>query len=119
MNNSKIIKNSLVSFLAVKRAHQELSFDLHFGQNVTYALLVLTPRFTVGMGYFLSLFVLNSSGGFAAKKHFFFVSSDHRSKGHLKFQSCLITEYAGVFLDERGDFFLKPSKTTCGDLRAV
>ncbi len=31
---------------------------------------------------------------FAAKK-LFFVSSDHRSQFHLKFQSCLITEYAG------------------------
>ncbi len=25
----------------------------------------------------------------------FFVSSDHRSQSHLKFQTCLITEYAG------------------------
>ncbi len=48
---------------------------------------------TVDIGYFLSLFV-NSSGGFAAKKLFFSVSSDHRSQCHLKFQSCLTTEYA-------------------------
>ncbi len=51
---------------------------------------------TVDMGYFLSLFVLNTSGGFAAKKLFFSVSSDHRSQCHLKFQSCLTTEFAGV-----------------------
>ncbi len=30
------------------------------------------------------------------KKKYFLVSSDHRSQSHLKFQSCLITEYAGV-----------------------
>ncbi len=31
------------------------------------------------------------------KSSFFsLVSSDHRSQSHLKFQSCLITEYAGV-----------------------
>ncbi len=47
-------------------------------------------------GTFLSLFVLNSSGGFAAKKALFSVSSDHRSQCHLKFQSCLTTEFAGV-----------------------
>ncbi len=29
-------------------------------------------------------------------KAHFLVSSDHRSQSHLKFQSCLITEYAGV-----------------------
>ncbi len=50
---------------------------------------------TVVMGYFLSLFVLNSSAGFAAKS-FFSVSSDNRSQCHLKFQSCLTTEFAGV-----------------------
>ncbi len=33
---------------------------------------------------------------FVAKKQFVLVSSDHRSQSHLKFQSCLITEYAGV-----------------------
>ncbi len=47
-------------------------------------------------GTFLYLFVLNSSGGVAAKKLFFSVSSDHRSQCHLKFQSCLTTEFAGV-----------------------
>ncbi len=51
---------------------------------------------TVDMGYFLSLFVLNTSGVFAAKKLFLFVSPDHRSQCHLKFQSCLTTDYAGV-----------------------
>ncbi len=29
-------------------------------------------------------------------ENIFFVSSDHRSQSHLKFQSCLTTEYAGV-----------------------
>ncbi len=48
------------------------------------------------MGYFLSLFVLNPSGGSAAKKAIFFVSFNHRSQSHLKFQSCLTTEYAWV-----------------------
>ncbi len=33
---------------------------------------------------------------FAAKKLIFFVLSDQRSQSHLKFQSCLIAEYAGV-----------------------
>ncbi len=44
-------------------------------------------------------------------------TSDHRSQSHLKFQSCLITEYAGE--DELGLFFLKPSQTTCGDVGGV
>ncbi len=50
---------------------------------------------TVDMGYFLSLFVLNSSGGLLPKSYFFsFIW--HRSQCRLKFQSCLITEFAGV-----------------------
>ncbi len=51
------------------------------------------------------------------KSSFFLLSSDHRSQSHLKIQSCLITEYAGD--DEWGEFFLKPSQTTCGDVGAV
>ncbi len=47
------------------------------------------------MGYFLSLCSPNPSWVFAAKKLIFLVSSDHRSQSHLKFQSCLISEYAG------------------------
>ncbi len=48
--------------------------------------------------------------GLLLKAHFL-VSSDHRSQSHLKFQSCLITEYAGdCFLDEWVEFFLKPSR---------
>ncbi len=31
------------------------------------------------------------------QKAIFLVSSDYRSQSHLKFQSCLITEYAGVY----------------------
>ncbi len=48
----------------------------------------------------------------------FLVSSDHRSQSHLKFQSCLITEYAGdcFWMSEEN---LKPSQTTCGDIGAV
>ncbi len=49
--------------------------------------------FIVHMGYFLSLCSPNPSWVFAAKKLLF--SSDHRNQSHLKFQSCLITEYAG------------------------
>ncbi len=48
------------------------------------------------MGYFLSPCSPNPSWVFAAKKQFVLVSSDHRSQSHLKFQSCLTTEYAGV-----------------------
>ncbi len=36
---------------------------------------------------------------------YFLVSFDHRSKCHLKVQSCLKTEYAEVFLDEPIFFF--------------
>ncbi len=39
----------------------------------------------------------NPSWVFAAKKLIFLVSSDHRSQSQLKFQSCLITEYTGVW----------------------
>ncbi len=45
--------------------------------------------------YFLSPCSPNPSWIFAAKKVFVVVPSDHRSQSHLKFQSCLITEYAG------------------------
>ncbi len=51
---------------------------------------------TVDMGYFLSLCSPNPYWVFAAKNIFFSVSSDHRIQSHLKFQSCLITELAGV-----------------------
>ncbi len=48
---------------------------------------------------------------FAAKKLFVLVTSDHRSQSHLKFQSCLTTEYAGdCFLVKAFsflDFFLE------------
>ncbi len=46
-------------------------------------------------GTFFSLCSPNPSWVFAAKKLIFLVSSEHRSQSHLKFQSCLITEYAG------------------------
>ncbi len=57
------------------------------------------------------------------KKLFYFISSDHRSQLPLKFQLCLMAEYAlslfmSLFLDEL-EFFLKPSQTTCGDVGAV
>ncbi len=53
----------------------------------------------------------NPSWVFAAKKLIFLFSTDHRSQSHLKFQSCLITEYAGdCFLVKAFsflDFFLE------------
>ncbi len=52
---------------------------------------------TMDIEYFLSLFVLNSSGEFAAKKTIFSVSFYHRSQCQLKFQLCLTTEFAGVW----------------------
>ncbi len=45
---------------------------------------------------FLSLLQQTHLECFAAKKLHFLVSSEHRSQCRLKFQSCLITEYAGV-----------------------
>ncbi len=74
------------------------------------------------MGYFLSPCSPNPSRVLSAKKQIFLVLSDHRSQSHFKFQSCLITEYAGVFfffLNELGEYFLKPSQTTCGHVGAV
>ncbi len=45
------------------------------------------------------------------KTLFFLVSSDHRSQSHLKFQSCLITEYAGVcFWMSEENFCWNPPK---------
>ncbi len=44
-------------------------------------------------------------------KAHFLVSSDHRSQSHLKFQSCLITEYAGVcFWMSKDHFSWNPPK---------
>ncbi len=37
----------------------------------------------------------------------FLISSDHRSQSHLKFQSCLITEYAGVCFWMSKEIFLE------------
>ncbi len=81
--------------------------------------------FNRGHGLLLYPFVLNSSGGFAAAKNIFFsVSSDHRSQCHLKLQSCLTTAFCLVlvfffFFYEVGYFFLKPSRTTQGDVGDV
>ncbi len=57
------------------------------------------------MGYFLSLCSPNPSSVFATKNKFL-VSSDHRSQSHLKFQSCLTTEYAGDCLLVKAFSFL-------------
>ncbi len=63
------------------------------------------------MGYFSSLFSPNPSWVFAAKKPHFLVSSDHRSQSHLKFQSCLTTEYAGdCFWMSEENFSWNPPK---------
>ncbi len=62
-------------------------------------------------GYFLFLCPPNPSWVFAAKKLNFLVSSDHRSQSHLKFQSCLTTEYAGVcFWMSEDNFSWNPPK---------
>ncbi len=67
---------------------------------------------TMGMGYFLS--ICTKPIWWVCYSFFFFlVSSDHRIQCHLKFQSCLITEYAGDC------FWMKPSRTTCGDVGDV
>ncbi len=63
------------------------------------------------MGYFLS--VCTKPIWWVCYSFFFLVSSDHRIQCHLKFQSCLITEYAGDC------FWMKPSRTTCGDVGDV
>ncbi len=52
-------------------------------------------------------------------KAIFLVTSDHRSQSHLKFQSCLTTEYAEDCVWMKAFsflsfFFLKPTQTTCG-----
>ncbi len=73
---------------------------------------------TVDMGYFLSLFVLNSSGGFAAKKLFFsFICN--RSQCHWSSSRVWQLNLLEFVLDELGEFFLKPSRTTCGDIGDV
>ncbi len=84
----------IFSLLVFDRIHDAMPLNKMFrtSGNIKDPAVYLT----VDMGYILSLFVLNSSGGFAAKKLFFFVSSDHRSQYHFKFQSCLTTEFAGV-----------------------
>ncbi len=64
-------------------------------RNIGWQHKTYSSNFIVHMGYFLSLCSPNPSWVFAAKSSVL-VSSDHRSQSHLKFQSCLITEYAGV-----------------------
>ncbi len=51
----------------------------------------------------------------------FLVSSDHRSRSHLKFQSCLITEYAGVYFWMSKDNFSwnPPKQHVVNDVGAV
>ncbi len=78
-----------------------------------------TAIFNRGHGVlFLSLFVLNSSGGFAAKKLFF--------QFHLTIEASAIWSSSRVwqlnlleFVFGWFCFFLKPSRTTCGDIGDV
>ncbi len=51
---------------------------------------------TVDMGYFFIPVCTKTHLVGCCQKAIFSVSSDHRSQCHLKFQSCLITEFAGV-----------------------
>ncbi len=50
----------------------------------------------VDMGYFFIPVCTKLIWWVCCQKPFFSVSSDHRSQCHLKFQSCLTTEFAGV-----------------------
>ncbi len=77
-------KMSRTSSRNIGPQHQKYSSIFH----CTYGVLFI-PVFTKPI---LSVCCLKAN---------FLVSSDHRSQSHLKFQSCLITEYAGV------SFFLK------------
>ncbi len=52
---------------------------------------------TVDMGYFFIPVCTKLIWWVCCQKAIFSVSSDHRSQCHLKFQSCLITEFAGVY----------------------
>ncbi len=73
------------------------------------------------MGCFVSLFQPILS--VCCQKAHFFVPSDHRKQSHLKFQSCLTTEYVGEnFLVKvlfQYFFFFLLSPKTCGDVGAV
>ncbi len=51
---------------------------------------------TVDMGYFFIPVCTKLIWWVCCQKALFSVSSDNRSQCHLKFQSCLITEFAGV-----------------------
>ncbi len=51
---------------------------------------------TVDMGYFFIPVCTKLIWWVCCQKALFSVSSDHRSQCHLKFQSCLTTEFAGV-----------------------
>ncbi len=51
---------------------------------------------TVDMGYFFIPVCTKLIWWVCCQKAFFSVSSDNRSQCHLKFQSCLTTEFAGV-----------------------
>ncbi len=51
---------------------------------------------TVDMGYFFIPVCTKLIWWVCCQKALFSVSSDHRSQCHLKFKSCLITEFAGV-----------------------
>ncbi len=72
-------KNSRTSSRNIGPQHQKYSSIF----NCTHGVLVI-PVFTKPI---LSV---------CCQKAICFVSSDHRSQCHLKFQSCLITEYGGV-----------------------
>ncbi len=74
---------------------------------------------TVDMGYFFIPVCTKLIWWVCCQKAIFSVSSDHRSQCHLKFQSCLTTEFAGVCFWMSEENFLKPSRTTCGDIGDV
>ncbi len=68
---------------------------------------------TVDMGYFFIPVCTKLIWWGCCQKAIFSVSSDHRSQCHLKFQSCLSTEFAGVCFWMSEDNFSWNLPNTC------
>ncbi len=78
------------------RGSQVLIFYLLVFDRIHDAMHLNKMFRTSGMGYFFIPVCTKLIWWVCCLKALFSVSSDHRSQCHLKFQSCLTTEFAGV-----------------------
>ncbi len=89
----------ILYLLVFDRIHDAMHLNKMFrtsGKKAAYSIKDPAVYLTVDMGYFFIPVCTKLIWWVCCQKAIFSVSSDHRSQCHLKFQSCLTTEFAGV-----------------------